>query len=288
MLDGRLSVADSRALNKILKAQWRPRTLSPELKAEAGKRLVRDGWLNINQTRYAIHTIGSGGRAQLVSALNGQHYGTTPLESLTNEALRDHNPRRESSGGTQVALLSVGVALCTIQHSGGKALRQFGILTRVPGRSCGISWSMTRLTGRSSSVNWRSIFGSTYRHAEKLAVQMRALSDTNVTAFVNAADVFNDRLLSRLYQHDDPMFEQAFKNIDDVLWKEAGCTTELDYTEQTSWLLFLKYLDGWSRTRPTKPRWRARNTPSSSTSPIAGKAGPRPRARTASSTTTRP
>jgi hypothetical protein len=30
------------------------------------------------------------------------------------------------------------------------------------------------------------------------------------------------------------MFEQAFKNIDDVLWKEAGCTTE-----QTSWLLFL-------------------------------------------------
>lgn len=39
------------------------------------------------------------------------------------------------------------------------------------------------------------------------------------------------------------MFEQTFKNIDDVLWKEAGCTTELDYTQQTSWMLFLKYLD---------------------------------------------
>lgn len=39
------------------------------------------------------------------------------------------------------------------------------------------------------------------------------------------------------------MFEQAFKNIDDVLWKEAGCASELDYTEQSSWLLFLKYLD---------------------------------------------
>ncbi|CAG9931550.1 N-6 DNA methylase [Candidatus Nitrotoga arctica] len=39
------------------------------------------------------------------------------------------------------------------------------------------------------------------------------------------------------------MFEQAFKNIDDVLWKEAGCASELDYTEQTSWLLFLKFLD---------------------------------------------
>ena len=32
------------------------------------------------------------------------------------------------------------------------------------------------------------------------------------------------------------MFEQAFKNIDDVLWKDAGCTSELDYTEQSSWL----------------------------------------------------
>jgi type I restriction enzyme M protein len=45
------------------------------------------------------------------------------------------------------------------------------------------------------------------------------------------------------------MFEQAFKNIDDVLWKEAGCTTELDYTEQTSWLLFLKYLDALEQDR---------------------------------------
>jgi type I restriction enzyme M protein len=48
------------------------------------------------------------------------------------------------------------------------------------------------------------------------------------------------------------MFEQAFKNIDDILWKEAGCTTELDYTEQTSWLLFLKYLDGLEQDRATE------------------------------------
>jgi type I restriction enzyme M protein len=48
------------------------------------------------------------------------------------------------------------------------------------------------------------------------------------------------------------MFEQAFKNIDDVLWKEAGCTTELDYTEQTSWILFLKYLDDLELDRSMK------------------------------------
>ena len=48
------------------------------------------------------------------------------------------------------------------------------------------------------------------------------------------------------------MFEQAFKNIDVVLWKEAGCTTELDYTEQTSWLLFLKYLAGLEEDKATE------------------------------------
>ena len=39
------------------------------------------------------------------------------------------------------------------------------------------------------------------------------------------------------------MYEAAFRNIDDTLWKDAGCSSELDYIEQTSWVLFLKYLD---------------------------------------------
>lgn len=38
------------------------------------------------------------------------------------------------------------------------------------------------------------------------------------------------------------MSEQAFKNIDDILYKAAGCSSELDYVEQTSWILFLKCL----------------------------------------------
>jgi type I restriction enzyme M protein len=45
------------------------------------------------------------------------------------------------------------------------------------------------------------------------------------------------------------MFEQAFRNIDTALRKEAGCATELDYSEQTSWLIFLKYLDGLEQDR---------------------------------------
>src|ERR1039457_1706830 len=39
------------------------------------------------------------------------------------------------------------------------------------------------------------------------------------------------------------MFEQTFKNIDKTLRTEAGCQNELGYIEQTSWIIFLKYLD---------------------------------------------
>ena len=39
------------------------------------------------------------------------------------------------------------------------------------------------------------------------------------------------------------MFESVFNNLDDTLRKDAGCSSELDYIEQTSWILFLKYLN---------------------------------------------
>lgn len=38
------------------------------------------------------------------------------------------------------------------------------------------------------------------------------------------------------------MFEQTFKNIDDILYKDSGADSELDYIGQTSWVLFLRYL----------------------------------------------
>lgn len=48
------------------------------------------------------------------------------------------------------------------------------------------------------------------------------------------------------------MFAQTFKNVDDSLRKDAGCATELDYVEQTSWILFLKYLDDMEKEKKTR------------------------------------
>jgi type I restriction enzyme M protein len=46
------------------------------------------------------------------------------------------------------------------------------------------------------------------------------------------------------------MYEQAFDRIDTLL-RTTTCQTELDYIEQTSWLLFLKYLDGQEKDAET-------------------------------------
>jgi len=47
------------------------------------------------------------------------------------------------------------------------------------------------------------------------------------------------------------MFETTFNNLDDTLRKDAGCSSELDYIEQTSWVLFLKYLDDYEKDKET-------------------------------------
>lgn len=50
------------------------------------------------------------------------------------------------------------------------------------------------------------------------------------------------------------MFEQTFKNIDSILRRDAGCSTALDYAEQSSWLLFLKWLDDYEVEKKTKAK----------------------------------
>lgn len=44
-------------------------------------------------------------------------------------------------------------------------------------------------------------------------------------------------------------FEQVFKQIDNKLRLDAGCATAMDYVEQSSWILFLKYLDDLDQIR---------------------------------------
>lgn len=54
-------------------------------------------------------------------------------------------------------------------------------------------------------------------------------------------------------------YESTFNAIDNILRNEAGCSTELDYIEQTSWLLFLKYLDDLDKEGADKAEMEGRD-----------------------------
>ena len=45
------------------------------------------------------------------------------------------------------------------------------------------------------------------------------------------------------------MYENTFNNIEKTLRAEEGVSNELDYVEQISWVLFLKYLSDYESDR---------------------------------------
>ncbi len=77
------------------------------------------------------------------------------------------------------------------------------------------------------------------------------------------------------------MFEQTFKNIDDILHKDAGCSSELDYVEQTSWILFLKYLDDLEKDKKTAAELAGKSYEGIISPNITGKSGQFPKVKTA-------
>ena len=54
-------------------------------------------------------------------------------------------------------------------------------------------------------------------------------------------------------------FEQTFKNIDDLLYKDSGADSELDDIGQTSWVMLLHYLDELEQDKADEAELRGEN-----------------------------
>jgi type I restriction enzyme M protein len=73
--------------------------------------------------------------------------------------------------------------------------------------------------------------------------------ENNVAKNRKQAKQAASRSASAVAQPAETGYQQVFKRVDNTLRKDQGCTSELDYTEQSSWLLFLKYLDALEQER---------------------------------------
>jgi hypothetical protein len=71
------------------------------------------------------------------------------------------------------------------------------------GAVCGVERYFRRLLqGTPPAMDWKRFFRQDYRSAERQAVLCSGLAQANVTAWVNAMDVFNDWLLKALFRRD--------------------------------------------------------------------------------------
>ena len=81
----------------------------------------------------------------------------------------------------------------------------------------------------------------------------------------------------------------VFKAIDDKMWKPGGgCSSHLDYMEQSSWLLFLRYLDAREEDRLAEAKLLGTHYEPALPEPLAGLHGPGQSRHPATSTTRTP
>jgi hypothetical protein len=221
-VDTRLSPTLQTRLDRIVKKQWSPRKGAPDLIVALGRIALRHGMLTFAQTRYATTSINDWWvRSQLIEAMTPKFIGKPSLEAIVNGIIRED----EEGDVCMMAALAVnawGIAVQPptreLRRRAALVLRQYGHIRRASGRPCGVDHSLVQLLGPVvAGINWRAFFGARHKHAERQAVLVRALSGTNVTAFVPALDVFDDLLLDSLYQLDPSLGGYTLGKIGSVL-----------------------------------------------------------------------
>jgi hypothetical protein len=219
-LDQRTPVSQVSRFRRILKKIWKPKNNWMVLKTAIGRALIRDAHLHKAQVRYGIRAVRDWWpRARLYAVLNEAAFGTHFLTGMLNSGIRDQVDDVALSAASRLAEIGLKVdrPLKSLNIAAAMSLRQTGVISRLPRTVDGVEKSLKALLGQRTGVSWRSVFGKSYKQAEKQAVFCRALAETNATAFVNATDVFNDLLLSRLYRHDRSLGTYTLGSMGSIL-----------------------------------------------------------------------
>lgn len=218
---GRITDGQARSLGTLIKrAIWKPKEMPADLFAVAGRMLLAGGRFTVAQLRYACKRARPWwGRSQLVLALDPAHIAGTTLAGLLNEALRDKHGEVALAGAFGVAMNGITLAppRNTIEPLAAEILKELGVIARTPPPPCGVETSLRRQIGGTPRIDWRAVFGVNYRTVERHIVYARALAETNVSAWVNAMDVFDDWLLNALYAHDPSIGKYQLGGIGSVL-----------------------------------------------------------------------
>jgi hypothetical protein len=145
-------------------------------------------------------------RAELLGVLDDAAVARPLRDVLLNERLQDPVSDVAIAAAVHLAMpvaSKVAVPHRLVQTGAARVLEAFRLVPKGAGAVCGIERYFRKLMqGSLPTMDWTRFFGRDYRSAERQAVLCSGLAQANVTAWVNAMDVFNDWLLNALFRRD--------------------------------------------------------------------------------------
>ncbi|MEO9216743.1 MAG: RNA-directed DNA polymerase [Rhodanobacter sp.] len=203
-----------------LKPLWAPKTRAPDFTVALGQWLLAHDGLTERQSMYVCaHGRSSWIRSSLLLAAN-EHAAMLPHRShIAAAAIKD--------GSTDPAICGAVIAgkdgVCpplsrlAMQAQATLVLKEFGLLRRARGRSCGIELSLGQILGALGvGMSWRRFFRVQYKNAERQIVGFRGYAGTDASAWVQGLDVFNEFLLEALFALDGSLGGYTLGNIGQV------------------------------------------------------------------------
>ena len=143
-------------------------------------------------------------QADVLSALVSGTISDPTREKLLNEFLRSPVSCVASAAAIRLAHdgLKITVKPKEMQRSAACVLESLKLIRKGQSQVCGIRRYFKWLLGTDVVIDWKLFFRTRYRRVERQAVWCRAFAQTDITAWVNAMDVFDDFLLEGLCRHD--------------------------------------------------------------------------------------
>lgn len=223
--DGRLPPDQDKALAKILKRSWTPKTMHSDFQVATGRFLIRTGGLSASQIAYACKVAPSWWvRASLLNAIGPALLGKNTLKQIVEAGVLDRGrdaalaaawkgkeadylpPRNRKNWNKAAELL----------------MKELGMIQRSTSSYCGITHAFQKLDSQVPTADWRKLFATRYPQAELQSVEIASASGVNITGFVNLLDVFNDLLLDAVFARDQTLGVYTLGKIGSVLNAPTG------------------------------------------------------------------
>lgn len=211
----------SKELTKYFKSQWAPGNSQPDFFVEIANYLMRNGELTDNQYHNActnsLYSWWS--RATLIDSIDPSFVSKNTLKNVVNTSINDSTSDVSLASGLMLYLNSITPEKNRRKWNplGSILSKELGVIKRKTSSFCGIEKSFNKLLPNPNVIDWEKLFGKRYKQAEKQAVEVFSLAQTNITAFVNALDVFNDLLLDAVFGKDSTIGSYTLGHIGSVL-----------------------------------------------------------------------